>query len=217
MLTEERLREMSARGLWVCVPAMIVATGAMFLYMSAVGHFRESLVSFAVGRFGEAAGHVFLYVLFLPAIPIFLVPTLIAAAYAGRFKTACPLCHVDISSRSKRVLLTRCCPACGDRILEGGRAHSAAVYGRYQAIQSRSFLKNWLWTWPAIGGLCVAWQWADRSAFRECPNLLWRVPLIGTAVAGWAWLRTSDRRYVPQLLASAVLFVLGAYVFWSSS
>lgn len=216
MLTEQEVREMSARRTWVVLPMMTGAIGAVFLYLIGMGYFREPLISLAMNRFGDTARGITPIALILPAFAIFLLPSCLAAKYVDHFKTVCPSCHEDISSGTDRVLSTRCCPACGERILGGGRTHSAAVYKRYQALRSRHFLKFWLWAWPAFGGLVIAWQLFDRSAFQRCPQCLWNGPLIGTATAGWAWLRTFDRRYVPQLLVSVVLLGLGAALFWQA-
>jgi DNA-directed RNA polymerase subunit RPC12/RpoP len=216
MLTEQEVREMSSRRTWAVLPAMTCAVGAVFLYFVGVGYFRESLTSLAVNRFGDSARDITPIALILPSFAIFLIPSCLAAKYAGRFKTACPSCKQDLSSRANRVLSTRCCPECSERILVGGRTHSTAVYGRYQAIRSRHFLRYWLWAWPALGGLVITLQVFDRSALQRCTQFLWTVPLIGTATAGWAWLRTLDHRYVPPLLASIVLLGLGAALFWQA-
>lgn len=216
MLTEHEIRRMSARGMWAFLPVMAGAIGMTVLYFIGMNYVRVPLTSLAARGFGETAGDITEIALILGAIPIFLLPTCLAAQYAQRFKTLCPSCHQDISSCTKRVLSTRCCPACSERILAGGRTHSAAVYERYQALQSRRFLTYWFWAWPALGGMVIAWQLFDRSAFQRCPQCLWISPLIGTATAGWAWLRTFDRRYVTQLLASVVLLGLGAFLFWQA-
>jgi len=216
MLTEQKVREMSTRRTWAVLPAMTCAIGAVFLYFIGMGYFREPLTSLAVSRFGETVRDITPIALILPAFAIFLLPSCLAEKYAERFKTVCPSCRQDISSRTNQVLATRCCPACSERILGGGRTHSAAVYKRYQALQSRHFLKFWLWAWPALGGLAIALSLFDRSALQRCPQYLWIGPLIGTATAGWAWLRTMERRYLPQLLVSVVLLGLGAAMFWQS-
>jgi hypothetical protein len=216
MFTEQEVREMSARRTRAVLPVMSCAIAAVFLYFFSMGYFREPLTSLAVGRFGETARDITPIVLILPAFAIFLIPSCLAAQYAGRFKTVCPLCKKDISSRTDRVLSTRCCPACNERILGGGRTHSAAVFTRFQALQSRHFLKYWFWAWPALGGLVITWQLFDRLAFERCPQCLWMAPAIGTVTAGWAWLRTFDRRYVPQLLASILLVAIGAALSWQT-
>ncbi len=215
MLTEQEVHEMSTRRTWAVLPVMTCAIGAVFLYFIGMGYFREPLTSLAVRRFGDAARGITEVALIFPAFAIFLLPSCLAARYAGRFKTVCPSCGRDISSGTDQVLSTRCCPACSERILSG-RAHSAAVYKRYKAIRSLHYLRLWLWAWPALGGLVIAWQLLDRGAFRQCPQSLWIAPLIGAATAGWAWLRTFDRRYVPQLLTSVVLLGVGAALFWEA-
>jgi hypothetical protein len=216
MLTEQEVREMSARRAWVVLPAMACAVGAVFLYFIGMGYVREHVMSLAVNRFGETAGHISVLALIFPAFAIFLLPSCLALKYAGRFKTVCPSCNHDVSARTERVLSTRCCPACGERILSGGRTHSAAVYKRYQERRWRRFLSYWLWSWPALGGLVITLHLFDRSAFQQCPQCLWTVSLIGATTAGWAWLRTLDRRYVPQTLASVVLIGIGAVLSWQA-
>jgi hypothetical protein len=214
MLTEQEVRKMSARRLWIVGPAMACGIGAMFLYLIAMNSFVEPL-AFRVGdQFGDAARGMTEVALIFPAFVIFLLPSCLAARYADRFKTMCPACHQDLSSRTSRVLATRCCPSCDERVLEHGRAHSAVVYKRYQGLRSRRILESWLWIWPALGGLVILWQLIDRTAFQQCPQVLWIFSLIGAATAGWTWLRTFDCRFVPQLLASLVLLCLGAVVFW---
>ena len=184
MLTEQEIRKAAARALWMFLPGMAGAIGMTILYLVGMAHFRVPLTSLATSRFGETAGHITEITLIFPAIPIFILPTCLAAHYAQRFKTLCPSCHRDISCQTKRVLATRRCPACSERILAGGQAHSAAVYSRYQALQSRRFLKHWFWAWPALGGLVIAWQLFDHSAFLRCPQCLWISPLVGTTTAG---------------------------------
>jgi hypothetical protein len=215
MLTEQEIREMSSRRTWAVLPAMTFAIMAVFLYFAGMIYFRERVSSLVLDRFSGTAREIAPIAMILPAFVIFLLPSLLAARYAQKFKTVCPSCNKDISSRTDRVLLTKCCPACSEQILIG-RAHSAAVYKRYQAIRSRCFLRWWLWVWPALGGLAITWQLLDREALRQCPQNLWIPPLIGTSAAGWAWLRTSDRAYVAQLLASVALLGLGAVVYWRS-
>src|SRR3954454_2474894 len=117
MLTEQELREISARRMWAVLPAMTCAIGAVFLYFIGLGRLREPLISLAVNRFGDTARDIIEIALIFPAFAIFLLPSCLAAAYAGRFKTVCPSCDEDISSGTDRVLSTRCCPACGERIL----------------------------------------------------------------------------------------------------
>jgi predicted RNA-binding Zn-ribbon protein involved in translation (DUF1610 family) len=216
MLIEQEVRDRSARRYRAVMSVIYCAIGAMILYFLGMVYVREPLISLAVARFGEGARGVTPIAMILPAFAIFLVPSFLAEKYAERLKIVCPSCDVDISSRTNRVLSTRCCPACGERIVGGGRTHSAAVYKRYVALQSRTFLRYWFWVWPAVGGLAIAWHSLDRSAFQRCPQTLWTAPLIGTVAAGWTWLRTFDRRYVPQLLASATLLGLGAYLFWQA-
>jgi hypothetical protein len=212
MLTEKEIRDMSVRRTRAVLPAMTFAILSVFLYLALMGYVRERLTSLAMDRLGGLARDITPIALILPAFAIFLLPSLLAARYAECFKTVCPSCGKDILSRTGRVLLTRCCPACSEQIL-GGRTHSAAVYERHLEIRSRYFLRYWLWAWPALGGLVIAWELLDRGAFRQCPQCLWITPLIGISTAGWAWLRTSDRRYLAQLLTSVTLLGLGAAVY----
>jgi hypothetical protein len=194
---------------------MIFAIMAVLLYFAGMLYFRERVSSLVLDRLSGTAREIAPIAMILPAFAIFLIPTLLAARHAEKFKMACPSCGKDILGWIGRVLLTKCCPACSAQVLMG-RAHSAAVYKRYQAIHSRRFLRVWLWAWPALGGLAIAWQLLDREALRQCPQYLWVPPLIGTSAAGWAWLRTSDRGYVAPLLTSVALLVIGAAVYWRS-
>jgi predicted RNA-binding Zn-ribbon protein involved in translation (DUF1610 family) len=172
MLTEREVCEMSARRTWAVLPAMTCAIGVVLLYCIGMAYFREPLTSRAGNRFGDTARHITEIALIFPAFAIFLLPSCLAAKYAGRFKTVCPSCNQDISSATNRVLSTRCCPACGERILDGGRTHSDAVYKRYQVLRRHHFLKSWLWAWPALGELLITCQLFDRSAFQQCPQCL---------------------------------------------
>lgn len=214
MLTEREIREKTARGMRIVAPAMIAAVGGVFLYFIGLISFREPLVALAVGRFGEAARDVIPIALILPAFAIFLLPSCLAAGYAARYRTRCPSCGEDISAGVNRLLQTRRCPECGVRIVEGGRAHSDAAYGRYIDRRSRSFLARWLWAWPALGALAIAWGRLDPSALDQCPQCRWVAPLVGIVAAGWSWLRTSDRRYLPPLLASTAILGLAAALYW---
>lgn len=214
MLTDQEVRSLSARGARVVLSAAASAIAAVFLYLMSMGFLREFLTPVIVAWFGETGRDLAPIALILPALAIFLLPICLATKYAERFKVACPSCREDLSSRVDRILATRCCPICGDRILEGGRARSAEVYRRYQAIRSRLFLRLWLWAWPALGGLSLAWGLLDRSILRDCPQYLWIAPLVGAAAAGWAWLRTGGRGYIPQFLTSILLFGFGVVLFW---
>ena len=80
---------------------------------------------------------------------------------------------------------------------------------------SSRFLQYWLWLWPGIGLLCAVWGLLEPIAFERCPQVYWTFPLIGLSAAGWTWLRTFERRYVPQLLSSIVVFVIGAWLYWT--
>lgn len=214
MFTDRELREASAKRARVLLPAMAGSVAAVFLYLRSMGLLRDSLTPVAVGWLGEMGRDIIPIALILPAFAIFLLPSCLAVKYTERFKIACPSCREDLSSRVGRILFTRYCPRCGDRILEGRRTRSSEVYKRYQAIRSRRLLRLWLWAWPALGGLFLVWGLFDHSMARDCPQCLWIAPLVGTAAAGWVWLRTGGRGYLPQFLTSVLLLGLGVVLSW---
>jgi len=217
MLTEQQLREMLARRNRTLLPTMLGAVGGVFLYFAVMGLVREPLVALVVRKAGPIAGELTTIALVFSAFSIFLVPSCIAEKYVARFNLMCPACDRMIPIiRCRRLLLTRTCPECGERILEGGRVRHAAVYKRYEAVRTRRMLRTWGWVWPVLGGLALIWHWLDPTGFQNCPQCLWTSPLVGMVSAGWVWLRTHDRRFAPQFAMSAILFCVGARTFWQA-
>jgi hypothetical protein len=214
MLNEQKIREAEASARRVMLSVMLCAAGCMLLYLLVLIQFRDAILAVADSRLGDAARPVVMFVLIALVVPLFLAPLMMAAQYATRFRVECPLCGADVLSCAARVLATRACPSCNQRIVEGGRAHSSTVYERYRRIASASFLRVWLWAWPAIGAGAIAMQLLDPSAWRQCPAVLWHSPVFGTCLSGYAWIRTWDRRYLPPFLVSLCLVVPGALLYW---
>ncbi len=214
MLTESEIRDAIRRRMWAVLPVLGCTVGAVMAYLVAVGHYRDPLVAIAVDHFGETAREITPLVLILPAFPIFLVPAICASSYADRFKTICPKCDSNVSSKTGQLLATRRCPSCDQRIVNDGRLRSASVYKRYLRVRSRWFLKYWFWAWPCFGIFCIAWWLVDHSAFQRCQQALWIAPLIGASASGWISIRTYTLRYAPQFLASVVVLSIGGLIFW---
>ena len=216
LLREEAIQDSSKQRAWIVLPALFVAVAALLLYFLLIGLNRDAIITFAVARFGDSAEAVTPTVLILLAFPIFLGPTLFGAHRSDQIKTTCPLCDTDISSKVHQLLVTRCCPACGEQAVAGGTVRTVAVYKRYRAIHSRAFLKYWFWAWPAFGLLtCTIWL-IDHNALQQCPQSYILAPLIGTATTGWASIRTLNFRYILPLCASVAVLCLGAAIFWHS-
>jgi hypothetical protein len=207
VLTEGHIREMERGRRRVLAPALAAATLLVFAIIGAFAYFRESLTA----RAGEVA-HLALP---LAAIGAFLFICMLAERRARRFALHCPECAADISASTPRLLATRRCPACEERVVEGGAARSSAVYERYQSIRSRIFLGNWLWLWPGMGLIAIAWADNDPLAFQRCPQAVWAFPLIGATAGGWSWIRTRDGRYVPPTLTSLAVLCLGTWMYWT--
>ena len=144
----------------------------------------------------------------LPAFVLLLVILAISAVVIERIKTICPTCSANVSSSYKWLLVTRCCPACDERIVAGGVVRRPTVYRRYLQIKGRSLLKLWLWSWPlfTIAGL-VIWFFAP-SAMDSNPIPILVVALLGVGTASYSFLRTFDFRYLPQLVTSACLLLI---------
>lgn len=216
MLTEQQLRQTVNRRTRVVLPALLFAIVAVFAYLPLAGCFRDSWIAIVDRHLGKQAAEFAPVLMILPAFAIFLIPCVLAENYTQRFKSVCPSCATDITRATRQVIATRCCSACGERIVAGGRVHALAAYQRQRRIQSRSFLKYWLWVWPCFSCVCLTWYWFDPSTLQRCQHFLFLPALVGTVAAGWAWMRTCDPRYTAPLLASSVLFVLGGFAFWQA-
>lgn len=200
----------------VLIPAMIFAVAAMFAYLGIAISYRDTMLSFIGGVFGDTVSEFAPALMVLPAFAVFLVPCVIAEKYANRFATICPLCSADITHKTQQVLATRCCSQCDGRIVSGGRQRDVAVYKRYRQNELRGFLGYWLWTWPLLGATSLAWHLVDNTALQRCLHFLFVPGLIGTAAGGWAAGRTLDRRYRLPTLVSFVLFVAGCIAYWQA-
>jgi hypothetical protein len=216
MLNEAQLRTTVNRRTAVVLPALSVAVISVFAYLIFVGHFRDSWIELVDRTFGENAAEFAPIVMILPVFAIFLTPCVLAEKYNKRYSFICPSCSADITPSTQQVIATRCCSACGERVVSGGRKRDIAVYKRLRQLQFRSFLKYWFWAWPTVAAACLVQNWFDPMALQRCPHLLFFPALIGTVAAGWTWIRTYDCRYIAQFFTSAVLFVFGCVAFWQA-
>ena len=154
--------------------------------------------------------------LVLPSLAFFLTPLVWAEHKAKRFAFLCPKCAANLTRSTNRVLVTRCCCSCGIRIVEEGRVRTREVFDRYVQMKQRRFLVYWFWAWPVLGALVLVHHAINPSALANCIQVLFVPGLIGTVAAGWTFARTIDRRYLPQLGASAMVFSIGAAMFWKA-
>ncbi len=221
MQMEHEIEKMVARRGWWFLAGATGAAGMACLGMLVMGcflaYFKESQIAGLAGGTGDSAGEPIQLLVPLSGFAGFLLPMWLLERYLKRFKVLCPSCHQDILPNIRQVQLTRCCTACTERILSG-RAHSEAAWRRRHSIQSRHFLKYWLWSGPAFTLLFIAGLLLDGSAFqhpyRSVAGPCFGGGFFGAGTAGYSWLRTWDRRYVPPLVVSVVFLGLGAFLFW---
>ncbi len=214
MFTEQQLQKNNKHRTTILLPSMVLAVLAMLLYFSVVGNYREVWVNFVGHHLGETAAEFSPALMVLPGLLFFLVPIVLAENYVKRFASICPSCSTDITKFTKWVLKTRCCPSCDKRVVSGGKVHHKEASDRLHRLRQRSFLKNWLWAWPAIACLSLGWHWLDPFAFHQCPQVLFTQALIGTTAAGWAVFRVDRRKYLPHFIISSLLLAVGSVVFW---
>ncbi len=222
MLTEQEIREMSARRWWALVLGMAGAVAGMFLAMigmfSLFISFKEPLGTWVASRLGDTVRDMIPGLAPLSGMVIFFPTICFAAHFAQRFKMLCPSCHKDILPGGKRLVLTRCCPECNERIVAGGRTHSATVYRRYCHYKERRLFGFFLWLGPALAVMLAACEWLDRSALAHRPSNWVAGPfmggMFGAGTNGYIWLRTFDRRCIAPLAVSVILLVLSVYLFW---
>lgn len=213
LLDERQVRDGLTRQNRIWLPALLLACLALVAYLALVGLIRVPLVNYATAHFGKSAGEFAIALAILPAFGAILIPCAGAEWLAKRNVIACPHCRQAITLKIRRILESRCCPECSRQVLPG-RAHSAAVLRRRHQIRTRAFLRIWLWAWPAMSVVAIAWEAASRNAFARCSHMLWVVPLVGFSVAGWSWKRTRDVRYAAPAALSLALFCAGAWLYW---
>lgn len=149
-----------------------------------------------------------------PSIAFFLLPTCFAEIRAKRYSISCSHYTKDLTQSIYKILTTRCCGNCNNRIVENGKLRSNETYARYCQRRWRNYLVYWFWAWPACGVAMLFWHLMDSSAFEHCPHMIFLFGLIGAIATSWAMMRTSDIRYLVQALASAIVLVLGISVFF---
>ena len=213
LITEQRLRELHCSRTWAAVRAMSVALTLFFCCFAVLVAFQKEILS-ALSWLGPAVARMAPAISAASGLAVLVLLFYLVGKYTDRFKIGCPKCNDDVSTRIEYLRLTRSCPSCNQRIVEGGRVRSSETFKRYQRLRGRSFLKHWLWVWPIAGGVCLAIWVTQPAAFGGNPTIVCLFPLIGTAVAGWSYIRTLDRRYAPQLLASFVCFCIAAMMCW---
>lgn len=211
MLTEPQICDLARSRGKVLIPAMIASVVGGFAYLMVIGSSRESAVAFIVRYVGREIAEC---VLILPAFAVVLTPVAIAGKFSKRFATICPLCSANIDRSTARVLATRCCSACGGRIVAGGRERRVEVYKRYRKVVSLRFLRYWLWAWPMLGAVAQTWYVFDPMSLERCVHFLFLPGLIGASAGGWASLRMRNCRYLPQSIVSAISFATGAVLYW---
>jgi hypothetical protein len=150
----------------------------------------------------------------LGLIVLFLAPLVLAERYAKRWACRCPECSADVMQRGHAILATRCCPACGARVVEGGRTHDIAVFRRAKRIVGRRVLVWSLWFLPAMAAGVILIDWVFPSVSDETGLLVSVYSLTGLLATGWTFARTRDWRSIPPLVASLALLAVGARLFW---
>ena len=214
MFSDAEIDGLSRQRAWILVSAATIGLFAMLGHFAVVAIVRDPLVDMTRRHIGETAAEFIPFALILPSLVFFLTPLVWAEKRSKRFALICPKCATDLSRSTNRILATRCCSSCGVRIVEGGRTRIGKVFDRYSRMKRRRLLAYWFWVWPILGTLVLTSHAFNPSIWLDCIQVLFLPGLIGTSVAGWTFARTTDRRYLPQLGASAVVFSVGAAMFW---
>ena len=84
MLTEPGIRQELRRRALIVWSTLLGSCGAILLYFLGVSAVRDAVVESAASRFGQSVGDAVPILLILPAILLFLVPTLLACSWADR-------------------------------------------------------------------------------------------------------------------------------------
>lgn len=216
MLSSAEINDLSRQRAWILVPAATVGGLAILGYFAVVAFVRDPLVDGTREHLGHTAAELMPCALILSSLAFCLTPLVWAEQKAKRFALLCPRCAANLTRSTNRVLATRCCCPCGVRIVEGGRVRTREVFARYSRAEQRRCLVYWFWVWPALGAVVLVHHTANPSALANCIQMLLVPGLIGTAAASWAFARTRDRRYLPQLGAAAMVFSMGAAMFWKA-
>lgn len=140
-----------------------------------------------------------------------LAPMMIAAWRIDKFRMYCPLCDADITNAEGVVLATRCCNHCQQRIVQGGRTHSAKVYQRYSSYRLTRLLRRCLWVIPAVCMLALVQSSYDPQMAKRVHENLILCSVLGIVGCTWKFARTRDRRcWLPMigvLIAWIALYV----------
>lgn len=195
---------------------MAIAVVVVFGYLGVVAFLRDPLVDVARQRVGRTTAEFVPLALIVPSIAVFLTPLVWAERKCKRFALICPECDSDVTRSTARILATRCCSSCGNRIVQGGLTRPPEVFDRYSRLKQRRFLVFWFWVWPVLGASALVTHWVHPSALANCIQVLFLPGLIGTVATGWAFARTADRRYLPQFGASAIVLAIGTAMFWNA-
>lgn len=217
MFTESEITERYKRRQRIMIAGMVVGILGLFAYFGLMFLLKDSFKALATAAFGTTFAEIARIGLVLPGLAVFLASLIYAEQKAGKLRLACPACDVDVMRSHNPILKTRCCHACGQRLIEGGKARGEDVLRRWSRRKQNAFLANWLWAWPSFNAIVLVLHWLNPTAFRNCLPWLFVPGLVGTVAAFWSFARTKNFRYTLPAAISGVLFVVGVLSFWNAT
>jgi hypothetical protein len=208
LLTAADINTLAKKRNQIMMVALVVGIAGIAVYLTGIGLLFDLFRNPGTHRHPRPEDG-FSFLAFLPVHAILIGTLSWGERKVLRYAITCPNCHADITRVSQKIIATRCCHHCNQRIVEEGRTHGIAAFRRLARIQQRRFLIYWLWVWPIMAAVFFLLSQFDQTMLQNCPQILVAPGILGAVSAGWSFARTLDYRYFPQLIASAAVLVWG--------
>jgi len=135
------------------------------------------------------------WMLVLPLVAVLIITSCMGHRRSRPFRTLCPACRKDLSDDYPVLSSCRCCPRCGEHIVEG-RPRSREAFWRYHCWQVSRRIRVCLWIWTVVVLALLLLGLVHPDGFRSAIIASWP----GVLFAGLCWLSTGSRHYLQPLL-----------------